>query len=81
MNGEQLYFDIHLRARGHLVEVEAPPWGRLTHTGLTGIPSRSAAWASGPAPWIGANNQYVFSRILGLSPEEIVRGAASGAIR
>jgi crotonobetainyl-CoA:carnitine CoA-transferase CaiB-like acyl-CoA transferase len=70
-SGEDLFYDIHLRARGHIVKTEAQPWGKITHHGLPGIPSLSAASAARPAPWIGADNDYVFGTILGLSPERI----------
>jgi crotonobetainyl-CoA:carnitine CoA-transferase CaiB-like acyl-CoA transferase len=70
-SGEDLYYDIHLRERGHIVETEAQPWGRMAHHGLPGIPSLSAASAARPAPWIGADNAKVFGEILGLSPEKI----------
>ncbi len=71
MSGEDLFYDIHLRARGHVVETEAEPWGRMAHHGLPGIPSLSGASAAKPAPWIGAHNDYVFGEILGLSLERI----------
>ncbi|HXV48475.1 MAG TPA: CoA transferase [Candidatus Binatia bacterium] len=70
-SGEDLFYDIHLRARGHIVETEAKPWGKISHHGLPGIPSVSAANAARPAPWIGANNDQVFGEILGLSTEKI----------
>jgi crotonobetainyl-CoA:carnitine CoA-transferase CaiB-like acyl-CoA transferase len=70
-SGEDLFHDIHLRARGHIVETDGPPWGKITHHGLPGIPSVSAANAARPAPWIGAHNQQVFGGILGLSQERI----------
>jgi crotonobetainyl-CoA:carnitine CoA-transferase CaiB-like acyl-CoA transferase len=70
-SGEDLFYDIHLRERGHIVETEAPPWGKMTHHGLPGIPSLSVASAARPAPWIGANNDQVFGQILGLSAEKI----------
>jgi crotonobetainyl-CoA:carnitine CoA-transferase CaiB-like acyl-CoA transferase len=70
-SGEDLFYDIHLRARGHIVETEAKPWGKISHHGLPGIPSVSAANAASPAPWIGANNDQVFGEILGLSSEKI----------
>jgi crotonobetainyl-CoA:carnitine CoA-transferase CaiB-like acyl-CoA transferase len=70
-SGEDLFHDIHLRARGHIVETEAQPWGKITHHGVPGIPSLSAASAARPAPWIGANNDEVFRGILGLSEEKI----------
>jgi crotonobetainyl-CoA:carnitine CoA-transferase CaiB-like acyl-CoA transferase len=71
MSGEDLYYDIHLRARGHIVETEAQPWGKMSHHGVPGIPSLSRANAARPAPWIGANNDQVFGEILGLSSEKI----------
>ncbi|MGH7886807.1 MAG: CoA transferase, partial [Candidatus Binatia bacterium] len=70
-SGEDLFYDLHLRARGHIVETEAQPWSKITHHGLPGIPSLSAADAARPAPWIGVNNNQVFGTILGLSEERI----------
>jgi benzylsuccinate CoA-transferase BbsF subunit len=81
MSGEDLYYDIHLRERGHIVETKAEPWGKITHHGLPGIPSLSKATASRPAPWIGAHNDYVFGKILGLSKEKIEELREIGAIR
>lgn len=80
-SGEDLFHDIHLRARGHIVESEAPPWGKVTHHGLPGIPSLSAASAARPAPWIGAHNDEVFGRILGLSEERIEELKKAEAIK
>jgi crotonobetainyl-CoA:carnitine CoA-transferase CaiB-like acyl-CoA transferase len=80
-SGEELYYDIHLRARGHIVETEAEPWGKITHHGLPGIPSLSAASAARPAPWIGAHNDYVFGEVLGLSPERIEELKKAEAIK
>jgi len=80
-SGEDLFHDIHLRARGHIVETEAPPWGKITHHGLPGIPSLSAADAARPAPWIGANNDEVFGRILALSKERIAELQKAEAIK
>ncbi|HWH80349.1 MAG TPA: CoA transferase [Candidatus Binatus sp.] len=70
-SGEDLFHDIHLRARGHIVETDGKPWGKITHHGLPAIPSLSDANAARPAPWIGANNDEVFGRILSLSQERI----------
>ena len=81
MSGEDLYYDIHLRERGHIVETEATPWGKITHHGLPGIPSLSSANAARPAPWIGAHNDHVFGHILGLSKEKIEELKKAGAIK
>ncbi|MGE5215926.1 MAG: CaiB/BaiF CoA transferase family protein [Chloroflexota bacterium] len=80
-SGEDLFHDIHLRARGHIVETEAQPWGKITHHGLPGIPSLSQADAARPAPWIGAHNDEVFGRILGLSKEKIEELKKAEAIK
>ena len=80
-SGEDLYYDIHLRERGHIVETEAQPWGKITHHGLPGIPSLSAANAARPAPWIGANNDQVFGKILGLTAEKIEELKKAEAIK
>ncbi len=71
MSGEDLYYDVHLRERGHIVETDGQPWGKMAHHGLPGIPSLSAANAARAAPWIGADNDQVFGKILGLSFEKI----------
>ncbi len=81
MSGEDLFYDIHLRERGHIVETEASPWGKITHHGLPGIPSLSAASAARPAPWIGAHNAHVFGQILGLSEEKLEELEKAGAIK
>jgi crotonobetainyl-CoA:carnitine CoA-transferase CaiB-like acyl-CoA transferase len=81
MSGEDLYYDIHLRERGHIVEMDEPPWGRIAHHGLPGIPSLSEASAARPAPWIGAHNAYVFGEVLGMSEAEIRDMEEKGAIR
>jgi benzylsuccinate CoA-transferase BbsF subunit len=80
-SGEDLFHDIHLRARGHIVETEAQPWGKITHHGLPGIPSLSEASAARPAPWIGAHNDEVFGRILGLNKEKIEELKKAEAIK
>src|SRR5688572_26927875 len=80
-SGEDLFHDIHLRARGHIVETEAQPWGKITHHGLPGIPSLSVANAARPAPWIGVNNDQVFGEILGLSSGKVAELKEKGAIK
>lgn len=81
MSSEDLYYDMHLRARGHIVDVNQPPWGTLTHQGLPGIPSLSQANAIGPTPWIGDDNEFVFQKVLGMSAEEMQKAVDSGVIR
>ncbi|MGH7875357.1 MAG: CoA transferase, partial [Candidatus Binatia bacterium] len=80
-SGEDLFHDIHLRARGHIVETDAQPWGKISHHGLPGIPSLSTANAARPAPWIGFNNDEVFGGVLGLSKAKIEELKKAEAIR
>jgi crotonobetainyl-CoA:carnitine CoA-transferase CaiB-like acyl-CoA transferase len=80
-SGEDLFHEIHLRARGHIVETEGQPWGKISHHGLPGIPSLSVADAARPAPWIGMHNDQVFGGILGLSKEKIEELQAHEAIK
>ena len=81
MSGEDLYHDFHLRERGHIFEIDASPWGRVTYHGLPGIPSLSPASAERRAPSIGADNGKVFGEILGLSGAEIETLIQAGAIK
>ncbi len=81
MSGEDLYYDLHLRERGHIVEIDEPPWGRVAHHGIPGIPSRSKASAALPAPWIGAHNAYVLGEVLGLTKEEIAALEEAEAVK
>jgi crotonobetainyl-CoA:carnitine CoA-transferase CaiB-like acyl-CoA transferase len=81
MSGEDLYYDVHLRERGHIVETNGQPWGKMAHHGLPAIPSLSQANAARPAPWIGAHNDEVFGRILGLSRERLEELKTAEAIK
>jgi len=81
MSGEDLYYDVHLRERGHIVATESQPWGKMAHHGLPGIPSRSAATAARPAPWLGVDNDQVFGKILGLTSERIAELKKAEAIK
>ena len=80
LNGEGLHQDIHLRERNHIVKADHSPWGELEHQGLPGIPELSLASAAKKAPWIGDDNDYVLSKVIGLKEEEIKEGKAKGYI-
>ncbi len=81
MNGEDLYHDPHLRERGHVVQASHSPWGLLSHQGLPAIPSLSQATAAKPAPWIGADNDYIYTSVLSMSEAEIAQGRENGVLR
>jgi len=77
---DQARRDPQLEARGFFEEIEHQAKGRVTAAGiplgLTGTPGRS-----GPAgAALGQDNQDVFGRLLGMSPEEIEEAAQDGAI-
>jgi crotonobetainyl-CoA:carnitine CoA-transferase CaiB-like acyl-CoA transferase len=79
-NGEDLYHDVHLRARGYLTATDSPETGRLEHPGLTIRFSRSPGAGSSPAPALGEANEYVFRELVGLSDQEYRSLVESGAI-
>ncbi len=67
--GEHLYHDPHLRARGFLISVDHPGWGRLEQPGLTAILSETPGRVSRGMSELGEHNRYVVSDLLGLSAE------------
>lgn len=74
--------DPHFRARNMVVEVDDPLIGKTLHPGI--VPRFDAAGAVGtiawPGPAIGAHNEEVFSRDLGLSAAEISAMQMQGGI-
>ncbi len=70
---EDLYDDIHLRARGHVFEQNLPRLGTITFAGLPiHFPEGQVAY-SNTTPAVGEHNDYVYRQLLGLTPEEIRR--------
>jgi crotonobetainyl-CoA:carnitine CoA-transferase CaiB-like acyl-CoA transferase len=69
--GEDLLRDPHLRARDFLVELNHPAVGRLVYPGspfrLLGTPGKPGRLA----PELGAHNEYVFGKLMGMSMTEI----------
>jgi crotonobetainyl-CoA:carnitine CoA-transferase CaiB-like acyl-CoA transferase len=77
---EDLWRDVHLRARDYMVTLAHPELGPVEHPGvmirLHATPG-SIQRLAGP---LGADNNAVFRGLLGLAPEEISRLAKSGVI-
>lgn len=77
---DQLRRDPHLAARGFFEELEHVRTGRVVANGiplgLTGTPGRSGR--TGAA--VGADNDYVFGELLGMSADAIRRCVDAGAI-
>ena len=67
-SGEQMYYDRHLRARGFLVELEHPKWGRREHAGLPVRLSKSSGRIERAVPGLGQHNEYVYRDLLGVAP-------------
>jgi benzylsuccinate CoA-transferase BbsF subunit len=72
--------DPQLRFRGHFVEVEHPEVGRVPIESSRLRLSRTPAPVPAPGPLFGQHNDYVLREILGMSEEEIVELAISGAL-
>ena len=82
MSGEDLYYDPHLRERGHIVEIDEPPWGRVAHHGIPGIPSRSKASAALPGALDRSPQRLrCWGEVLGLSEEEIAALEEAEAVK
>lgn len=80
MSARDHYEDPHLRARGAVWELEDPVYGHLTDYGpapkLSGTPARYK-WVGPP---VGMHNDYVFTRVLGLTAAEIRALEEAGVI-
>lgn len=70
-NGEDLYYDLQLRARGFMIEQDLPRLGSITFAGIPLRLSAGQAAYSQRAPVLGEHNDYVYRQLLGLSGEEI----------
>ncbi|HUS82734.1 MAG TPA: CoA transferase [Dehalococcoidia bacterium] len=78
-DGQDLFRDPHLRARGVFSEVERPEGAGYE---VVGLPWKSSAYepAVRRAPLLGEHNDYVFRDVLGLVPAEIERLRREGVI-
>ncbi len=72
-DSEDLYFDIQLRARGHTVEIDTGLNGVITFDGPPIHLTDGQKTQTECAPVLGAQNDYVYKQLLGLSSEEIKR--------
>ncbi len=73
-SAEDMYTDIHLRARGFFVTQDHPaPFGRLEHSGVTVHLSETPGTYRTPMPTMGQHNVEVYGKLLGLSAEEVKR--------
>ena len=72
LDGKEIYFDRHVRARGQFDVVDQPNMGRRpVGRHLAAKFEDFDASAAGPAPTLGQHNHEVLSGLLGLSDAEI----------
>jgi len=76
----QVAHDPQLASRAMQVEVEQTISGSVTVPGSVFKMSRTPGDATQPAPFLGQHNAEVYSRLLGLPPEEIDRLQEEGVI-
>ena len=78
--GEDLWRDVHLRARDYIMTLEHPQPGTVEHPG----PDDTSAWTPGqirrPVGRLGEANEEVFGGLLGLSRDELGRLVEAGVL-
>jgi crotonobetainyl-CoA:carnitine CoA-transferase CaiB-like acyl-CoA transferase len=72
--------DPHYRARGMFLEWDDPVAGRVKGAGVAPKFSRTPGGVWRGAPWLGQDNDAVFSGILGYSTDRITRMRTAGII-
>ena len=70
-NSEDLYYDLQLRARGHMIEIDAGELGNITFDSPPLHLSEGQKLVQENAPLLGEHNDYVYQQILGLTPQEV----------
>ncbi len=76
----QILQDEHVRAREMFVDMQHPTLGKVTVNGCVVKLSDTAAQVRTPAPQLGAQNQQVYSELLGLSREQVLQLQQQGVI-
>jgi benzylsuccinate CoA-transferase BbsF subunit len=70
-NSEDLYYDLQLRDRDEIQEMDVYPHGRITYDRLPVSLSEGRKAIYDGAPVLGHHNDYVYRELLGLSREDI----------
>jgi len=76
---EDLRADAQLAHRGHYWLLDHPEMGRCAYDGPSFRLSRTPARLSKAAPLLGADNEYVYRDLVGLSEQEFIELLAGGA--
>jgi crotonobetainyl-CoA:carnitine CoA-transferase CaiB-like acyl-CoA transferase len=78
--GEDLWRDVHLRARDYFVTLPHPDFGTVEHPGPTVRLHGTSGQMPRPAGRLGEANEAVFCGLLGLSKDELAHLVAAGVI-
>jgi len=78
--GEDLWRDVHLRARDYIVTLEHPERGTVEHPGLTVRLHGTPGQIRRPLGRLGEANEEVFGGLLGLSRDALTRLVDAGVL-
>jgi crotonobetainyl-CoA:carnitine CoA-transferase CaiB-like acyl-CoA transferase len=78
--GEDLWRDVHLRARDFMVTVAHPDPGTLEHPGIPVRLHATPGQIQRPAGQLGEDNEAVFRGLLGLTADELARLVEAGVV-
>ncbi|MGE3541983.1 MAG: CaiB/BaiF CoA transferase family protein [Candidatus Tectimicrobiota bacterium] len=79
-SAEDLWRDVHLRARQYIVALQHPEQGAVDHPGSTVRLHGTPGTIQRPLGRLGEANERVFCGLLGLSHQELARFTATGVI-
>jgi len=77
-NTADVYNDPQYRARNMFWKMNHPEAGEITHLGQSFQLSETPAQPYRPSPLIGEHNEYICTKILGMSDEEFVNNMVAG---
>jgi crotonobetainyl-CoA:carnitine CoA-transferase CaiB-like acyl-CoA transferase len=78
--GEDLWRDVHLRARDYMITLMHAEPGVVEHPGVPVRLHATPGQIQRPAGLLGEANEAVFCGLLGLSPDELARLVADGVV-
>jgi benzylsuccinate CoA-transferase BbsF subunit len=70
-NGEDLYYDLQLRARNYTFDQDIPRLGPITFSGRPFRMSEGQRPQNLPSPYIGEHNDYVYRQLLGMNQTQM----------
>lgn len=79
-NARDVFEDEQIRYRGHLVELEHSEMGKHFYPTSSFLLSKTPYYLHSPAPCLGQHNEFVYTRIMGMSDEEFLELQACGAL-